>query len=128
MAVYLLDTSVIINAINGKRDRPNFLQSILSQGHLLACCPINVTEIYAGMRSHEAQVTEAFLGSLRFYDVTWDIARLAGQLKNAWAKKGNTLFLPDVTIAAVAITHNLILLTENRKDFPMPEIHFQDLP
>ena len=48
------------------------------------------------MRPHEAEVTEAFLRSLKFYQVTWDIARKAGELKNEWAKKGFTLFLPDV--------------------------------
>ena len=50
MATFLLDTSVIIDAINGKRDRGQLLQRLLEQGHLLACCPINVTEVYAGLR------------------------------------------------------------------------------
>ena len=47
MATFLLDTSLIIDAINGKRDRGQFLKGLLEQGHLLACCPINVTEVYA---------------------------------------------------------------------------------
>ena len=128
MAIFLLDTTVIIDAIKDKRGRNEFLAGLLDQRNLLACCSINVTEIYAGMRSHEAQVTEAFLRSLKFYEVSWEIARLAGELKNAWAKKGSTLFLPDVTIAAVAITHGLTLLTDNRKDFPMPELQFLTLP
>ena len=123
MAVYLLDTNVIVDAINGKRGRPGLLAGLLDQGNLLACCSINVTEVYAGMRSHEAQATDALMRSLKFYEVNWEIARLAGELKNVWAKKGHTLFLPDVTIAAVAIKHGLPLLTDNRKDFPMPELN-----
>ena len=55
------------------------------------------------MRPHEIKVTEAFLRSLKFYEVTWDIARRAGGLKNEWAKKGQTIGLPDITIAAVAL-------------------------
>jgi hypothetical protein len=47
MATLLLDTSVIIDAINGKRNRGELLRELLHQGHLLACCPINVTEVYA---------------------------------------------------------------------------------
>jgi predicted nucleic acid-binding protein len=54
------------------------------------------------MRPHEARLTEAFLRSLKFYEVTWEIARLAGELQNRWRKKGHTLSLPDVTMAAVA--------------------------
>ncbi|MBC8165886.1 MAG: hypothetical protein H7Y20_08445 [Bryobacteraceae bacterium] len=53
MATYLLDTSVIIDALNGKRGRRDLLLGLVRQGHLLACCPINVTEVYAGMRSNE---------------------------------------------------------------------------
>jgi predicted nucleic acid-binding protein len=128
MAVYLLDTSVIVDALNGKRGRNEFLAGLLDQRNLLACCSINVTEVYAGLRSHEAKATEGFLRSLKFYEVNWEIARLAGELKSTWAKKGSTLFLPDVTIAAVAIAHGLTLVTDNRKDFPMPELQFLPLP
>src|ERR1700690_3669433 len=109
MAVFLLDTTVIVDAINGKRGREQFLDALLGQRNLLACCSINVTEVYAGMRSHEAKVTEAFLRSLRFYEVTWEIARQAGEMKSEWAKKGHTIALPDVTIAAVTLAHGLTL-------------------
>ncbi len=107
MAIFLLDTSVIVDAINGKRGRGQFLDELLQQRNLLACCSINVTEVYAGMRAHEAQVTEALLRSLKFCEVTWEIARRAGELKSEWAKKGHTLALPDVTIAAVTLAHAL---------------------
>jgi predicted nucleic acid-binding protein len=70
MAILLLDTTVIVDAINGKRQR-----------HLLL-----------------------------------------DELQNRWRKKGHTLSLPDVTIAGVALTHGLTLLTDKRKDFPMPEL------
>ena len=128
MAVLLLDTTVIVDAINGKKQRHLLLDDLLAQRNLLACCAINVTEVYAGMRAHEARLTEAFLRSLKFYEVTWQIARLAGELQNRWRKKGRTLSLPDVTIAAVALTHELTLLTDNRRDFPMPELVLYSLP
>jgi predicted nucleic acid-binding protein len=128
MPIFLLDTTIIIDAINGKRGCNQFLDDLLAQGNLLACCSINVTEVYAGMRPHEARVTEAFLRSLKFYEVTWDIARRAGELKNEWARKGQTIALPDVTIAAVALANGLTLVTGNRKDFPMPELKFHPLP
>ena len=128
MAIFLLDTTVIVDAINDKRGRDQFLDDLLAQRNLLACCSINVTEVYAGMRPHEAKVTEAFLRSLKFYEVTWEIARLAGELKSEWAKKGHTIALPDITIAAVALANGLILATDNRKHFPMLELRFLPLP
>ena len=77
MAIFLLDTSVIVDAINGKRGRAEFLDALLAQRNLLACCSIDVTEVYAGMRPREAKVTEALLRSLKFYQVTWKIGRRA---------------------------------------------------
>ena len=128
MAILLLDTTVIVDAINGKRQRHLLLDELLAQRNLLACCAVNVTEVYAGMRPHEASLTEAFLRSLKFFEVTWEIARLAGELQNRWRKRGHTLSLPDVTVAAVALTHGLTLLMDNRKNFPMPELALYTLP
>jgi predicted nucleic acid-binding protein len=122
MATFLLDTSVIIDVLNGKRERDVLLTRLLNAGNLLACCSINISEIYAGMRPREETATENFLESLDFYEVTWRVAKLAGLLKRDYSKKGQTLSLPDTTIAAVAIEYELTLITDNTKDFPMPEL------
>lgn len=120
---YLLDTSVIIDAINGKRNRSELLADlVMTGGHTLACCPINVTEVYAGMRPHEEAVTEKLLASLVLLTVTFSIARLAGLLKRDYGKKGKVLTVADATIAAVAIHHRIPLITDNVKDFPMNEL------
>jgi predicted nucleic acid-binding protein len=94
----------------------------------LACCSINVTEVYAGMRPPEEVRTTALLKSLKFYPVTWDIARLAGELKYDHARKGISLATTDVTIAAVAIYHQLPLITDNTKHYPMKSIFLYPLP
>ncbi len=128
MPTYLLDTSVIIGALNDKRNRRFILLDLLKQGHVLACCPINVSEVYAVVRPKEELETETFLRSLKYYDITWPIARAAGLLKRDYASRGKTLTLADATIAAVAIQHNLTLLTDNIRDFPMKELTIYPLP
>lgn len=128
MATYLLDTSVIIDALNDKRGRRDLLLALVNQGHLLACCPINVTEVYAGMRQKEESATEEFLRSLEYYPLTWPVARLAGLLKLEHARKGVTLTLADTSIAAVALTYQLTLMTDNVKDFPMKGLALHSLP
>jgi predicted nucleic acid-binding protein len=83
------------------------------------------------MRPGEEARTEKLLRRLEFYPVTWEIARLAGDLFRQWRQKGQTLTFADVTIAAVALTHDLVLVTGNRKHFPMPELplfQFPDAP
>jgi predicted nucleic acid-binding protein len=128
MSIYLVDTSVIIDALNNKRGRSELLAGLAEQGHLLACCPINVTEVYAGMRQEEQSRTAELLESLRFYPVTFPIARLAGYLKRDFGRKGVTLALSDVTVAAVALYHNLTLITDNAKHYPMEELSLYPLP
>jgi predicted nucleic acid-binding protein len=128
MTTYLLDTSVIIDVLNGKRNRDQLLKGLLSQGDMLACCAVNISEVYAGMRPKEESKTESLLQSLEYYEIIWDIARLAGLLKRDYSKKGQTLSLSDTTIAAVALEYNLTLITDNLKHYPMPQLKLYPLP
>jgi len=128
MSTFLLDTSVILDALNDKRGRAALLAELLSEGHLLACCPINVTEVYAGMRLREQAPTEAFLSSLQYVPITREAARLAGDLKRDYTRRGTTLNLGDVIIAAVALHNDLTLITDNIKDFPMRDLELFPLP
>ena len=128
MAIYLLDTSVIIDTINGKRNREQLLTELLRQGNLLACCPINVTEVYAGLRRAEESRTLDLLESMKCYPITWPVARLAGLIKRDYGKKGITLATTDVMIAAVALHHQITLITDNLKHYPMKELSLYALP
>jgi predicted nucleic acid-binding protein len=128
MALILLDSSVIFDHLNGRFGRTQFLEQLIEQGHVLACCPVNLTEVYAGLRPGEEEKTAAFMDSLEYFPVTPDIARQAGLLRRDWQKKGQTLSYTDVTIAAVALSNGVALLTDNRKHFPMPELQLLPLP
>lgn len=76
----LLDSTVIIDAINDRNGRGELLEGLIAQGTMLACCPINITEVYMGTRPNESDRTEEFLASLEFYPVTWEVAKYAGEL------------------------------------------------
>jgi predicted nucleic acid-binding protein len=128
MAVILLDSSVIFDHLNGRFGRTEFLDELVRQGHVLACCAVNFTEVYAGLRPGEEDSTAIFLDSLECLPITPDIARQAGLLRRDWQKKGQTLSYTDVTIAAVALIGQVPLLTDNRKHFPMPELQLMPLP
>ena len=128
MPNYLADTSFLIDIINDRNGRREFLRELLQPGDTIGCCTINWIEIYTGMRPGEERVTEAFLGRFSYYDVTRQIAVRAGRLRHEWRRQGQTLSLADAAIAAVAIHHSLILLTDNRRHFPMPELSMHPLP
>ena len=127
MATYLLDTSIIVDAINEKKNRNPALIGLAEQGHTLACCPVNVAEVYAGLRPKEEERTAALLHSLQFYPITFQVAELAGRLRRDYGRKGKTLSIPDTMIAAVVLHYQLALITDNVKDFPMPGLSFHSL-
>jgi tRNA(fMet)-specific endonuclease VapC len=128
MAIILLDSSVIFDHLNGRYHRTEFLEELMDQGHVFACCPVNFTEVYAGLRRGEEDRTSAFLNSLEFLPITPEIAREAGLLRRDWQRKGQTLSYTDVTIAAVAMSNEIPLLTDNQKHFPMPNLQLLPLP
>lgn len=128
MATYLLDTNIIIDALNDKRNRNAGLLNLVAAGHTLACCPINVAEVCAGLRPKEEERTMALLQSLELYPITFPVAELAGRLKREYGSKGKTLSIPDTIVAAVALHNELVLITDNVQDFPMEELSLYPLP
>ena len=128
MAQLLLDTNFLIDVLNDRRGRADLMKRFIVGGDVLACCAINVSEVYAGMRSSEASKTERLLRELMYVPIRWEAAQLAGHLKHDWARKGMTLTLTDTTIAAVCLTEGLTLVTHNRKHFPMSDLQLYPLP
>ena len=124
----LLDTSVLIDVLRMRHGRRELLAELTRGGNILATTVLNVAEIYAGMRPEEEAQTGRFLDALDCYELTTAAARLAGILKNKYAKKGRTLTLADTIVAAIAMERGCTLMTDNRKDFPMPELDCYDLP
>ncbi len=123
----LLDTRFLIDVLNDRKDRASLMERLVLEHHTLACCAINVAEVYVGLREWEAQKTEALLRQLLYIPIRWEAAKLAGNLKREWSRKGATLSLSDTTIAAVCLTEGLILMTDNRKHFPMPDLKLYPL-
>jgi predicted nucleic acid-binding protein len=117
--IVLLDTTVLIDALRGKVGCLVLLEELTVSGHTIATSAINIGEVYAGMRASEENKTDRFLDSLACYPLTREIAHRAGHLRNQWARKGRTLELADMMVAATALEYGAALMTENRKDFPV---------
>jgi predicted nucleic acid-binding protein len=124
----LLDSSVIIDAINERRGRRALVRELALRGHALMCCAVNVTEVYTNVFPDEEEATAEFLEALECIEIGRDLAESAGRLRFEWGRRGQTLSVPDVIIAAVALEFGLTLATDNRKHFPMQDLRFLPLP
>lgn len=123
----LVDTTVLVDALRNHRDRRALLARLTREGHELCITALNVAEVYGGMRPHEEQRTEAFLASFLCFTMDKTAARAGGHFKAQWAPKGHTLAIVDCAIAATAIQYQCVLATDNRRDFPMPELKMHPL-
>jgi len=124
----LLDTSVLIDVLRARKNRRELLAELVRNQHELGTTTLNIAELYAGMRDSERLATEQLLDGLRCFDLTGVSARHAGRLKNDWSKKGRTLTLSDALIASIALEQRCVLVTDNRRDFPMKELPLFPLP
>jgi len=127
MAKYLLDTTTIIDHLRGNKRVNSRLEEIGEQGDIAGCCCINIAETYAGMKEKEKEKTDRFIENLYYFEVTKEIAKLAGGLRQKYAKEGETLATTDVIIAATAIVYGLTLLTKNVKHYPLPELEIEEV-
>jgi predicted nucleic acid-binding protein len=67
---YLLDSSVIIDALNDRKGRRDLLAKLSEREILLACCAVSVTELHMGIRPTEEAMTNQFLHRLEFFPIT----------------------------------------------------------
>ncbi len=118
---YLLDTNTCIRYLNGRA--PNVLQHLQSLPLVeVRVCAIVKAEMYFGaMRSSDPARTLAqqrtFLDafeSLPFDDVA---AEAYGRLRAELARRGTPIGPNDLMIAAIALAHDLILVTHNTAEF-----------
>ena len=118
----LVDTSVLIDVLRNRAGRPAILERLVRQGSILCSCDVTLAEVFAGMRDRERRATETLLDSLYYVPSEPGVARAAGLLRRDWRRKGSDLTLADAFLAALALRHGLVFLTDNVKHFPMREL------
>jgi len=91
------------------------------------CSALSVLEVQLGVKKGEEERTNHFFKHLRVFDVNREIASKAAQLIREYKGKGVTLDIPDAVIASTCILHDLVLVTYNRKHYPITELEFYPL-
>ncbi|MCP4683421.1 MAG: type II toxin-antitoxin system VapC family toxin [Desulfobacterales bacterium] len=127
MSNYLLDTCVISELVKPSPD-PNVLDWLSSTPtERLHLSVITIGEIRKGLTklpdSKRKDLLTNWLNTLledyqdRIYSIDLTIAENWGIIQGNTEKKGEPMSSLDSLIAAIAYTHNLILVTRNERDF-----------
>ena len=121
---YLLDTDWVAEYLRGT---PRFVQAIRErQADGLAISVITLAELFSGVaRSTDREKAERevrrILSEVRVLGIDEAICRLWGEEDARLTLAGEKTGDLDLFIAATALTHSLILCTQNRKHFERVE-------
>ena len=119
---YLLDTDVLIDLFQHK-DPAKILIARLSEHALLAISTLTITELRSGWTGEQAAWLLPRLYALcSVVPVTKEIAEQAGIWRQEYKSRGQSIGTPDTVIAATAYLSDFPLVTNNAKDYPMPEL------
>ena len=118
--MYLLDTDTIIYSLKGDTNiQENLLHHV---NDLLQISIITLMELYYGV--YKSQHVDANLAKIKTLEQSFEIlptgqetAEIFGRLKARLELDGNRLDDFDLIIASTALTHNLVLVTNNEKHF-----------
>ena len=122
MASYLLDTATLVLLARRGPLVAQRLSALVAGRNVVGVCPIAVAEFYAGLSIARRPEWQPFFDGLVHWNIDRYDATRAGSLRYAWARRGRPLQTTDCLIAAVAIRVRATIVTENLKDFPMPDV------
>ena len=97
----IIDTDILIDHFHGNTDATAFVREALLRGEPMIISIATVSELLAGMRPGEEEVTDALLSLFLVYPADESIARLAGAFLNRYGRQ-HRLDLGDALIAATA--------------------------
>lgn len=114
---YLLDTTLIVDHVNGHEPAMALLHRLYEQGAELFTCDVVVCEALSGGDDEQLRVISHLIQALDFVATDPAAARLAGATRLERHRSGGKLGLGDALIAAVARGLNATVVTRNRPAF-----------
>jgi len=116
----LVDTSVWIEFFRPNTAAGNLLESLLSENSAVTC-GIVLFELMQGVKSEkEKTVVMNALSGLQYREMNEQLWQKSAEISSTLKKKGLTLPLSDIFIAAIAIDHDLEVFTLDK--------HFEQIP
>ena len=116
----LLDSVILIDHFNGMAQATEYLSKWRK---VAAISVITRAEVLTGFQTHDGHLALKLLDALPTLSINSPVADLAAKFRreNRWK-------LPDAFQAALALHHNLRLVTRNIRDFPPDRYPFVEVP
>ena len=122
---YLLDSNIFIHLANRSTGAEQIEQRIIEVG--MASCQINAViaaelryKLETGpgrVRKTAIELLNTLLATVECVELSCAAGHEAGQIRARLHRAGKPIGLPDALIAGHAITHGLILVSDNTREF-----------
>lgn len=118
--ICVVDTDILIDVLRGY---PEALEKVRLAGekYAIATTAYNIFELYRGTylkgRHEEMEKVEMLLEPMAKLPLTPSSAKAAASTCATLQRQGNEIEHPDALIAAIALEHDAVMLTENKKHF-----------
>ena len=115
----ILETSFVIDFLNGKRDAVSKISSLIDENRDCIITTPTIFEVWSGIISlkkgeNEKTKTKLLLNNQIIYGLDVESAEIAGKIHGELVLKGLTIDPADCMIAGIAISNNIPLLTRDR--------------
>ena len=121
---YLIDTCAVIKFLHGVFPPEGllFLKSVVDRESILSVITKIELLVYQFPTEKEENIINLFISHSRIINLEEDIIMNTIRIRKEYSIK-----LPDAIIAATAITNDLVLISDNDKDFnKIPELKYQN--
>ena len=112
----LFDTDILIAYSKGKLY--DFIHDLVKPENQFFSSVITIAEFRVGLNKDIQFTMEKIKQMFSPLSLDEEVAEMAGAFRQYFLKRGKTIPLDDHFVAATAIKYNLILVTNNKKDFP----------
>jgi predicted nucleic acid-binding protein len=117
----VVDTDILIWIL--RKDKTlveRFKEAVRETGGNVFITPVQVAEVYSGVRPKERVRVELFMDSLNTIDIDGRMGKLAGEFIHKYGKS-HSVTMSDALVGAAAKVNILRLWTLNKKHYPMFE-------
>lgn len=117
----VIDTDIIIWILRGEEKvKSKFTELVKDTDGYVFITPVQVAEIFAGLKANEKIKTQHFLESLNTINIDKQIGEIAGEYLRKY-KRSHSVTLADALVGASAKANGFQLWTLNIKHYPMFE-------
>lgn len=118
---YLLDTNTCIGYLNGRNQNISQNLSERSPTEIRLCDVVKFELYYGAYRSFRQQqnlaLLERFFGAFQSLPFDGKSAIICGSIRSQLQAQGTPIGAYDLQIAAIALAHDLTLVTHNLREF-----------